>query len=194
MQVRQQGAVILRKMTIGLLLPIFCAMKQQEGTEFLPWLARLTDTCGHDDHEPDQPRLNMKRTVLLNRDLSMLIASLGHTDEVVLADAGLPVPAGVPVIDLAVSAGVPAFFDVLTAMQSELVIETAIHATEASPALQARFVDTCAIWQAETGKPIAIDTLSHDAFKTRTAAARAVIRTGECTPYCNLILRSGVPF
>lgn len=132
--------------------------------------------------------------MLLNRELSALVASLGHTDEIVLADAGLPVPPGVPVIDLAVSAGVPAFFDVLAALQSELVIEAAIHAGEAAPELQARFADVCAAWQVETGKPIDLTTVSHADFKARTARARAVIRTGECTPYCNLILRSGVPF
>lgn len=136
----------------------------------------------------------MKRTTLLNRELSALVASLGHMDEIVLADAGLPVPPGVPVIDLAVSAGVPAFFDVLAALQSELIIEAAIHAAEADSALRARFQDSTAAWSAETGKPIALSELSHADFKTRTAQARAVIRTGECTPYCNMILVSGVPF
>ncbi len=136
----------------------------------------------------------MKRTTLLNREVSALVASLGHMDEIVIGDAGLPVPAEVPVIDLAVMAGVPGFWDVLTALQSEVVIEGAHHAAEASPELQARFNTVCDDWAAAQGKPITMDRMSHDAFKARMAQARAVIRTGECTPYCNLILVSGVPF
>ncbi|MCL4138406.1 UNVERIFIED_CONTAM: hypothetical protein GTU68_010056, partial [Idotea baltica] len=65
----------------------------------------------------------MKRTKLLNRHLSKLVASLGHLDEIVLADAGLPVPQNVGVIDLAVSPGVPGLFDVLDALADEMIIE-----------------------------------------------------------------------
>ena len=42
----------------------------------------------------------MKRTGILNRHLSAATASLGHTDEVVIADAGLPIPDGPTVVDL----------------------------------------------------------------------------------------------
>jgi D-ribose pyranase len=49
----------------------------------------------------------MKKTPLLNIQLSRLIASLGHGDVVVIADASLPVPKGVELIDLALTQGVP---------------------------------------------------------------------------------------
>ncbi len=136
----------------------------------------------------------MKRTKLLNRHLSKLVASLGHLDEIVLADAGLPVPQNVGVIDLAVSPGVPGLFDVLDALADEMIIEQAAFADEASPELATEIEVRLAHWAAETGKPIEDERLPHDAFKDRTARARAVIRTGECTPYANLILVSGVPF
>ncbi len=132
----------------------------------------------------------MKRTPLLNRHLSQLVASLGHLDEIVLADAGLPMPDGVPVIDLAVTRGVPAFWDVMAALRSELVIEAACYASEASDELQQQMVDEMARW----GTDIKTEMMPHDAFKARTSRAKAVIRTGECTPYCNVILVSGVPF
>ncbi|WP_428646710.1 D-ribose pyranase [Roseibium sp.] len=136
----------------------------------------------------------MKRTPLLNRHLSRLVASLGHMDEIVVADAGLPVPPGVEVIDLAVSPGMPGLFDVLDALSQELVVERAIFASEASPELVTQFEVKLAHWAAETGKPIEDVQTSHEAFKARTSKARAVIRTGECTPYANIILVSGVPF
>ncbi|MEP3048066.1 MAG: D-ribose pyranase [Roseibium sp.] len=136
----------------------------------------------------------MKRTQLLNRHLSKLVASLGHLDEIVIADAGLPVPSNVPVIDLAVSPGVPSFFDVLDALARELIVEQSVFANEASAELVTEIEVRLAHWAAETGKPIEHVRISHDDFKTRTTKSRAVIRTGECTPYANIILVSGVPF
>lgn len=136
----------------------------------------------------------MKRTALMNRHLSSLVASLGHLDEIVVADAGLPVPAGVKVIDLAVTAGVPSFRELLTALKSELVIEGAVWAEEASAELTSLMQQEVASWAEETGKAITVSRLSHEAFKHRTQTARAVIRTGEVTPYANIILISGVAF
>lgn len=136
----------------------------------------------------------MKRTQLLNRHLSALIASLGHLDEIVIADAGLPVPSGVPVIDLAVSPGVPRFRDVLAALRSELVIEQALWAEEASEMLAGAMQAEVDLWQEQTGKPVDTARLTHEAFKARCASAKAVIRTGETTPYANTILVSGVAF
>ena len=136
----------------------------------------------------------MKRTALLNRHLSSLVASLGHLDEIVVAEAGLPVPAGVKVIDLAVTAGVPSFRELLTALKSELVIEGAVWAEEASAELTSLMQHEVASWAEETGKAITVSRLTHEAFKHRTQTARAVIRTGEVTPYANIILISGVAF
>jgi len=136
----------------------------------------------------------MKRTRLLNRHLSKLVASLGHLDEIVLADAGLPVPPNVGVIDLAVSPGVPGFFDVLDALIDEMIVEQAVFAEEASPEFTTEIEVRLAHWAVETGKPIEHVRISHDALKEQSTRARAVIRTGECTPYANLVLVCGVPF
>ena len=43
-------------------------------------------------------------------------------------------------------------------------------------------------------KSESITAVSHEEFKKRTANAKAVIRTGEATPYANIILHSGVIF
>lgn len=127
----------------------------------------------------------MKRTALLHGDLSGLIARLGHGDLLVIGDAGLPVPRGVPCIDLALTRGIPSVFDVLDAVLAEMVVERAALAQEAAPALQERFC------QREIGQ---VTRLSHEAFKARTAEARAIVRTGEFTPYANICLWSGVAF
>ena len=127
----------------------------------------------------------MKRGKLLNAELSGLIAAMGHGDLIVIGDAGLPVPAGVRCIDLAVTRGVPGFFDVLDAVLSEMVVERAAWAAEAAPDLSAALAA-----RALGGT----DIISHHDLKAQTTGARAIIRTGEYMPYANVCLWAGVDF
>ena len=136
----------------------------------------------------------MKRRNLLNRHLSALIASLGHLDEIVVADAGLPTPKGVEVIDLAIIPGLPGFHDVLGALRSELIIEEAIYAQEISPSLLQEIKKELDLWSREIEAPIINTQVSHKELKQRTIKSKAIIRTGEVTPYANIILVSGVAF
>jgi len=131
----------------------------------------------------------MKKTPLLNAELSQLIAAMGHGDELVIGDAGLPVPPGTRCIDLAVSRGVPSFEQVLVAVLSELQVEHAVAATE----MEARSPALAGVLRARLGDtPLA--RVDHTAFKARSAGARAIVRTGEFTPYANVILSAGVVF
>ncbi|MEW6577934.1 MAG: D-ribose pyranase [Chloroflexota bacterium] len=131
----------------------------------------------------------MKKTVLLNQPLSSVIAGLGHLDTLVVADAGLPIPPATRRIDLAVSQGIPPFLDVLRAVLAEMQVQGAVIASEManrSPAMHAALL-------AALGS-VPVTAIPHEEFKARTAAARAVVRTGEFTPYANVILIAGVTF
>lgn len=139
----------------------------------------------------------MKKTTLLNSHLSTLVASVGHTDTIVLADAGLPIPRGPQRIDLAVSPDLPSLLLVFSALLSELQLESVTLAEEiitASPELHQLLLAQVAEAAMAQGKDIALSYLSHEQFKQDTTQAKAVVRTGECTPYANMILRCGVPF
>jgi D-ribose pyranase len=130
----------------------------------------------------------MKKGPVLNIALSQLIASLGHGDMVVIGDAGLPVPPGVPVIDLALTRGVPGFLQTLTTVLAEMQVESHVLADElagSNPAIASAI--------AALDLPGRTST-SHADFKRQSARARAVVRTGECTPYANIILLAGVVF
>lgn len=129
----------------------------------------------------------MKKTGVLHSELSHLLATLGHGDMLVIGDAGLPVPPNVPCIDLAVCLGVPTLQPVLEAVLAELCIERITLAKETEN-------NNPDLWHFAHGQNVAVDTLSHGEFKVLTAAARAVVRTGDNTPYTNIILHSGVPF
>lgn len=139
----------------------------------------------------------MKKHALLNAPMSHVIASMGHTDQLVIADAGLPIPAAPERIDLAVSQGIPSFMDVVRATTEEMQIERVILAkefSEVSPALHAELLAHMNHIAEAQGKPIHFDYVLHEEFKQMTHASKAVVRTGECTPYANVIFVSGVVF
>lgn len=131
----------------------------------------------------------MKKIGIINSEISEVISKLGHTDEIVICDSGLPIPDFVKRIDLAVKQGVPSFQQVLETILVELQVETVITATEMAEISP----DVLAAIKAEL--PDAhFESVSHEAFKERTKQAKAIIRTGEFTPYANVILKAGVVF
>jgi len=138
----------------------------------------------------------MKKTALINADLSYLTASLGHFDEITICDAGLPIPDTTQRIDLALTHGIPTFIDTVRVMLGEMQITGALMASEfaqVSPELHAALIELINK-EERAGQKIEITYLSHEDFKLRTANSKAVIRTGECTPYANVIFQSGVVF
>lgn len=131
----------------------------------------------------------MTKKGILNPHLTAAVAALGHTDCIVIADAGLPVPDGVPCIDISLTRGVPSFSQALRAIAEELVIESYIVAAELpgkNPAILKEVETVLA------GLPR--EQIPHEAFKQRTADAKAVIRTGETSSFANIILIAGVNF
>jgi D-ribose pyranase len=131
----------------------------------------------------------MKKIGTLNQPLSAVIAGLGHMDQLVVADAGLPIPVGPERIDLALKDGLPGFVETLQVILEEVQVERAVVAEEmisTSPQIYQLI--------AAMLTDIPIETVPHEEFKQRTGEARAVVRTGEFTPYANVILIAGVVF
>ncbi len=131
----------------------------------------------------------MKKTMLLHAALSKAIARLGHGDILVIGDAGLPIPAGPEFIDLAITRGVADFSTVLTAVLSEMHVERAVVAIEmrnGAGELRGHI--------ASLMSGVQIDEVAHLEFKSMTRQAAAMVRTGEFTPYANILLVAGVVF
>lgn len=131
----------------------------------------------------------MKKHGVLNSEIASILASLEHTDTIVIADCGLPIPDGVKRIDLAVEIGKPSFLDVMQVVADDMAIEKVTLAEEV--------INN----NAEVNKEIelkliepAFEYVSHEQFKEHTKKAKAIIRTGEATPYANVILHAGVIF
>ncbi len=129
----------------------------------------------------------MKKLGILNRELAGIFARLGHTDQIVIADCGLPIPDGVTCIDLAYKLGEPGFTTILEVVLEDLKVEKAVIAEEIKQANRP-------IEEAIINNLNQIDYVSHEQFKQMTKEAKVIIRTGETTPYANIILQSGVIF
>ncbi|MBT2474450.1 D-ribose pyranase [Microbacterium sp. ISL-103] len=132
-----------------------------------------------------------KTATTINPALSRVISETGHTDLLVVTDAGLPIPPGSERIDLAYRPGAPAFFDVLDTVLAELVVEGATvseEVAEKSPEVLA------ALRERFAGEDFEIELIPHVDFKKLTHSARAFVRSGEYTPYANVILHAGVAY
>lgn len=131
----------------------------------------------------------MQKVGILNSSIAKVLADLGHTDTIVIGDCGLPVPAGVPKIDLALKLGTPTFLEVLEEVLKYMEVEKIHIAAEMdshNPQIRQR------LQQLFTGREVIVT--SHEDFKAATQTAKVVIRTGEITPYANIILHAGVIF
>jgi D-ribose pyranase len=128
----------------------------------------------------------MKKVGMINAPISKVISELGHTDMITIADAGLPIPSSVERIDLALKRNVPKFIDTLAVVLDDLHIEKAIVADELLSVSPKMYEEILKVIPKEL-----IDTIPHTEFKLKTSESKAIIRTGEFTPYANVILVSG---
>jgi D-ribose pyranase len=133
----------------------------------------------------------MKKNGILNAPLSKAIASLGHTSKLVICDCGLPIPHNAEVVDLALVKNIPGFMQTLNAVLEEFEVEGAIIAGEME-------TKSNELYSAVTARlnGINLQKVSHEEFKekTRENSDTVFVRTGEATPYANIILISGVTF
>ncbi len=133
----------------------------------------------------------MKKAGILNSDISRVLSYLGHTDTICIGDCGLPIPDEVERIDLALCFGEPTFMRTLEIVAGDMKIEKIVLATEIKE--QNKEV----LSQIETlfaGQNIEVEYVPHTELKAQTKNCKAVIRTGETTPYANVILQAGCIF
>lgn len=133
----------------------------------------------------------MKKIGTLNTHLSRLIAGMGHMDRLVICDSGLPIPNGKNVVDLALTWNIPRFIDTLRVVLEELQVEEVIIAEE----METRSAEVLAQMQALLPN-VTLKKVPHALFKEILCENHntAFVRTGEATPYANVILISGVTF
>ena len=130
----------------------------------------------------------MKRRGILNAELSGALATLGHTDLVMVVDAGFPIPREAHRIDLAVAENLPDLRTVLRLISEELIVEGVIRAEDV-PSNHPR-LDT---WLRETFAAAEFETRTHaDMLGDVARRAKVIVRTGAFEPWGNIGLVCGV--
>ena len=133
----------------------------------------------------------MKKAGILNSEISRVLSYMGHTDLIAIGDCGLPIPDTVERIDLALKFGVPTFMETLETVVADMKVEKIVLAEEIksqNPKVLAEVEELFA------GQNIEVEFVSHVELKALTGSCKAVIRTGETTPYANIVLQSGCIF
>jgi len=128
----------------------------------------------------------MKKSGILHPGICELLAASGHTDYITISDRGFPVPDGPTRIDLALVDGIPTVVDVLRAVAAEWAIDRVIitqEMTEASPG----HVEMIR----KVAGEIPLEVIPHLEFKHLSRSAKGTIRTGDTTPWGNIIIVSG---
>jgi len=135
----------------------------------------------------------VKRTRLLNSELSYEISRIGHTASITVCDAGLPISQGVKRIDLAIESGYPSLIRTLDAILSEMMVEEIVVASEIDTKNLEVYRQMMDVFRTHGMEPI-VTRVPHTEFKELTRSSEVIVRMGECTPYANVILKSGVVF
>lgn len=131
----------------------------------------------------------MKKSKLLNSELSYEVAKIGHTQTMVICDCGFPIPRGVKRIDLAVAENIPGFLETINVLLTEMEVEKIILAEQiktASPQMEAQIL--------KRFPSAEVEYVQHSEFKEQSKNAECIVRTGEMTLYANIILQSGAAF
>ncbi|ASQ50881.1 D-ribose pyranase [Staphylococcus pseudintermedius] len=134
----------------------------------------------------------MKKAALLNSHVSQVIATMGHFDLLTVNDAGMPIPNDDRRIDLAVTKALPLFIDVLATLLEELKIQKIYLAEEIKThnPTQLKQIKTL------IDQDVEIAFIPHSEMKSYLSHPlnKGNIRTGEITPFSNIILESDVTF
>ncbi len=128
----------------------------------------------------------MKEIGLLNSDIADVISRLGHMDEVIVCDAGFPIPLGVRTVDIALAENMPTVLEVLDVLLRDFSVEAVVLAKETQRHSPTRFSAIVEKLDAQ----VAVETIPHTDLKQRSRTVKAVIRTGDFTAYSNVLLVS----
>ena len=128
----------------------------------------------------------MLKTGILNPQINSLLSRVRHTNTLVIADRGFPYWPGVETIDISLVDDLPRVADVLRAVRGNFEIGAYFMAEEFRTNNPRKVVAQ----RMELTKGVPLTFEPHVKFKQRVPQAIGLIRTGDSTPYSNLILES----
>ena len=129
----------------------------------------------------------MLKTGILNPQLSSLLARVRHTNALVIADRDFPFWPMIETVDISLVDDVPMVLQVIAAVRSNHNFTQAFMAKE----FQKNNFKTAQEKFARALRRVPTKFEPHAEFKKRVPHAIGLIRTGDTTPYANVILISG---
>jgi D-ribose pyranase len=128
----------------------------------------------------------MQEIGFLNSDIADALSRLGHMDELIVCDAGFPIPLGVRAIDVSLAINQPTVAEVLKELLQYFSVEKVVLAQETQAHSPTQFARLTGLF----GPEVAVETLPHSDFKQRSKGVKAIVRTGDFTAYSNVLLVS----
>lgn len=129
----------------------------------------------------------MRETGIVNREICDMLSTLGHTDEMIVCDAGFAIPLGVRTLDISLTENNPTVPEVLAVLREHFSVEKIILSEETKKVVPKRFKALAGAF----GKGLPVELISQNAFRQRAKTVKAIIRTGDFTSYSNILLVSG---
>lgn len=123
---------------------------------------------------------------LLHAELARMLKAFGHTDMLLIADKGFPIPKSVETISLGLTDGIPTIMDVLNAIRQDFTYDRIIITNEMKE-FSPNFVGK--LTKLSGGR--LFEGASHNKFKHIAQFVRGAVRTADTTPYGNIILVCG---
>jgi D-ribose pyranase len=130
--------------------------------------------------------MKMRETGTINNDISDVFSMMGHMDELIVCDAGFPIPLDVCTVDISLAKDKPTVLELLEVLKEHFSVEKLIMADETKQVSPTRFQAITDIFP-----DVPVETMPHTDFKKHSKTVKAVIRTGDFTAYSNLLLVSG---
>ena len=129
----------------------------------------------------------MTETGILNREIAAEMAKMGHTDMMLIADAGLAIPNTTKVIDLSLTKDLPTALQGLDEVLKHFSVEKIIYSqatVDVSPTREQAFLER---FDDSVEKQVVPHAVLRDEL---TRKVKFAIRTGDFTANSNLILVS----
>ena len=128
----------------------------------------------------------MRETGIVNRDICDVLSTLGHTDQMMVCDAGFAIPNGVRTVDISYGENKPTVPEVLHELLKHFSVERIVVSEDTQKRMPNRFVELVGAFD---GVPA--DIISQDDLRARARDVKAIIRTGDFSAFSNVLIISG---
>lgn len=129
----------------------------------------------------------MRETGIINREICDALSTLGHTDEIIVCDAGFAIPLGIRTIDISLGENKPTVPEVLAELKKHFSVEKVVIAEETRDMMPSRFKELSEAF----GNNIPVDVIPHVEMRKKANHVKAIIRTGDFSGYSNISVVSG---